>query len=121
MDVSGRGRAGIARRALQQRLLSLLETLPDVQVQNRLMACTDRDLALCLLGIDAPRVHEALGLISSRKSARVLSELALEERRHVADVHIVMSLERVIESLTGSRPLPGTRSYIRPRRNNGGA
>lgn len=114
--MSGRGRAGVTRTALQKELLTLLETLPAVQVQNRLMACTDRDVALSLLGVPPDRLQTVLQSVSARKASRVLAEIALEERRRVEDRCLALSLQTVITSLSGDRPAPGTRSYVRPRR-----
>jgi hypothetical protein len=115
MDVPGRG-PGISRQALQTQFLALVETLPAVTVQNRLMACSDRDLALSLLGADPAVVSSVLATVSHRKASRVLAELALEERRRIQDRYVVMSLSTVLRSLSGKRAAPATRSYLRPRR-----
>jgi flagellar motor switch protein FliG len=106
----------IERGALQYRLLGLIQKLPAVQVQNRLMASTDRDLALTLVGMTGEEQERVLAFISPRKAGRVREELALEERRHVEERHIIAALSVVIQSLQGSRSLSGPRSYVRPRR-----
>lgn len=109
----------IERGALQHRLRRLAGKLPAVQVQNRLMACTDRDIALALMGMTAAEVQSIVGHVSPRKASRVLEELALEERRRVEEKHVIHALGVVITSLSGERSIAGPRSYVRPRRDDG--
>lgn len=106
----------IDRAALQHRLLELLEKLPAVQAQNRLMGCTDRDVALALIGMSDEDAERVLAPISPRKAQRVREERALEERRHVDPRHIVSALTTVIAALRGERNRAARRSYLRPRR-----
>jgi hypothetical protein len=80
------------------------------------MACTDRDLALSLSHLEASEVAKVTGRLSSRKAERVLSEIYVEERRHVEDRYRVMSLQTVIGSLEQDRVVASKRSYHRPRR-----
>jgi len=104
------------RRARQKRLIELVRALPAVQVQNRLMACTDRDIALSLAGTTSEEEASVLVHLARRKADRVREELALEERRRVDEKHIVYSLDLLIASLLGDRVMTGRRSYVRPRR-----
>lgn len=110
----------IERGALQHRVRRLVARLPAVQVQNRLMACTDRDIALALMGMTRAEVQSIVSHVSSRKASRVLEELALEERRRVEEKHVVLALNVVIASLSGERSIAGPRSYVRPRRDDEG-
>lgn len=80
------------------------------------MACTDRDVALALLGMTPAEVQSIVSYVSARKASRVLEELALEERRRVEEKHIVHALNVVATSLSGDRSISGPRSYVRPRR-----
>lgn len=96
--------------------MELVRTLPAVQVQNRLMASTDRDIALALAGMADEDEAAVLAHLAPRKADRVREELALEERRRVDEKHIVYSLDLLIASLVGDRALTGRRSYVRPRR-----
>ncbi|MFP4549779.1 MAG: hypothetical protein ACLFNT_03155 [Spirochaetales bacterium] len=114
--MSGGRLADVARAKLQVKLLTLIDTLPAVHVQNRLMACTDRDLALALAHLEAGEVARVTDRLSARKAERVLSEIFVEERRHVEDRYRVMSLQAVIGSLEQDRIVSSTRSYHRPRR-----
>lgn len=106
----------IDRAALQRRLLELIETLPPVLAQNRLMTCTDRDLALALVGMGAEDAERVLAPISPRKAQRVREERALEERRQVDARHIIAAITTVIAALRGERNRAARRSYLRPRR-----
>ncbi len=96
--------------------MELVRTLPAVQVQNRLMASADRDIALALAGMADEEEAAVLSHLAPRKADRVREELALEERRRVDEKHIVYSLDLLIASLIGDRALTGRRSYVRPRR-----
>jgi hypothetical protein len=106
----------IHRGVLQHRLADLARELPSVQVQNRLMACTDRDVALALVGMTEEDAESVLRHLSPRKAGRIREERALEERRRVDEKHVIFSLNLLIASLEGERALPGRRSYVRPRR-----
>jgi len=103
------------RRTLQERLVGLASSLPAVQVQNRLMATTDRDLALSLSGMDSSDERRVLAHLSPTKADRVRQELAINERRRVAEEHVVHALTVLIDSLEGRRT-QARRSYVRPRR-----
>lgn len=93
-----------------------MDRLSPVHVQNRLMACTDRDAALALVGMTGDEVHSVLGHVSPRKASRVLEELALGERRRVEEKHLLAALQTVLQSLEGERVVAGQRSYVRPHR-----
>lgn len=104
------------RTAFQRRLLSLVRQSPRVQVQNRLMACTDRDVALSLTGMSEEEADAILSCVSSRKAERVREERRLADRRHLDEKHIVFSINVLIASLQSDRAVAGRRSYLRPRR-----
>lgn len=103
------------RRALQERLLELVARVPAVQVQNRLMATTDRDIALSLSGMESYEESLILAHLSPAKADRIREELALTGRRRVDEVHVVHALGVLIGSLEGRRT-GSRRSYFRPRR-----
>ncbi|MBU8914227.1 MAG: hypothetical protein KOO61_09405 [Spirochaetales bacterium] len=104
------------RSMLQQSLLGLAAKLPVVQVQNRLMACTDRDFALALIGMESEDSERLLALVSPLKANRVREEIQLQEARHVESKHVVVALNSIIKSLESNRIVAGRRSYLRPRR-----
>ena len=104
------------RSVLQQSLLRLVAKLPPVQVQNRLMACTDRDIALAFVGLDLEDSERLLALVSPSKADRVREEIQMQEARHVESRYTVAALSTIIRSLQSTRTVASQRSYLRPRR-----
>jgi hypothetical protein len=104
------------RSTLQQSLLRLAVKLPAVQVQNRLMACTDRDFALALVGMESADSERLLAFVSRSKATRVREEVRLQEARRVENRHLAVALTTIIRSLESNRIVAGRRSYLRPRR-----
>ena len=104
------------RYRLQQSLLKLIATLPVVQVQNRLMASTDRDFALALIGLESEDAERLLACVSPTKAARVRDEVRLQEGRKVQNEHVVAAIGTIVRSLESNRIIAGQRSYLRPRR-----
>ena len=101
---------------LQRQLLTLIESLAAVQVQNRLMACTDRDIGLSLLGVDEHAVDRVLHHVSPKKAERIRDEIRMDRSRHVESRYVAMAVRTVIASLQSERAVAGSRSYLRPRR-----
>ena len=106
----------IDRFILQQSLLRLVAKLPAVQVQNRLMACTDRDFALALTGLESEDSERLLAFVSSSKADRVREEIRLQQARHAESKLAVIALSTIIRSLESNRAVTSQRSYLRPRR-----
>lgn len=104
---------------LQRTLTSLIESLPPAQVQNRIMACNDRDVALSLSRMDQETIEKILGMIARSKADRIREEIRLQESRHVEHQHIAAALRTIVQSLERNRSVAGQRSYLRPRRNPG--
>jgi hypothetical protein len=104
------------RTILQKRLVELEETLPAVRVQNSLMACADRDVALALIGMELSARARVLSHLSTMKAARIVEEIELCERRRVDEQHLVYALNLVLTSIEGDRTVAARRSYVRPRR-----
>jgi predicted methyltransferase MtxX (methanogen marker protein 4) len=106
----------IRRAELQTKLLELIASLPEVQVQNRMMATSDRAVALCLFGMTTEEVDRALAPVGIRKESRIRDELALVRTRRVDERHYERALTDMITSLCGGRVASsGRRSYLRPR------
>jgi len=105
----------IYRSDIQRSILSLVEQLPAVQVQNKLMACTDRDLALTLEGMSDEDTEKVLGLIAQGKATRVREEMSLQAFRFVEERHRVASASVILRTLRSDRVVRGQRSYLRPR------
>ena len=103
-------------RSLQARLAELVQRLPAAHVQNKLMASTDRNLALALLGCNDDFEKDVLARIATAKADRVRQELAITERRRVDGEHVRYALRLLIESLETNQTRAGRPSYWRPRR-----
>ncbi len=101
-------------------LLTLLRSLPPVHLQNNLMGCTDRDLAMCAVLLEPPDEALLLGPLSPRKRLRVQEEEALIERRRIPPEHFQSSVSLVERRLRSGRPAGSVRSYVRPRGRDGG-
>ena len=95
-------------------LLTLLHTLPPLLLQNTLMACTDRDLAMAMLRFSSVERELLLGRLAPAKRDRVREELTLQRRVRVSDAHYQASLDAVIRRLSSQRGQEPVRSYLRP-------
>ncbi|TVR90507.1 MAG: hypothetical protein EA428_08350 [Spirochaetaceae bacterium] len=101
-------------------LLNLLRSLPPVHLQNNLMGCTDRDLAMCAVLLESRDEALLLAPLSPRKRLRVQEEAALIARRRIPPEHFQGSLELVERRLRSGRPAGSVRSYLRPKGRDGG-
>ncbi len=97
-------------------LLTLLHTLPPLLLQNTLMACTDRDLAMAMLRFSSVERELLLGRLAPAKRDRVREELTLQRRVRISDGHYRASLDAVIRRLSSQRSGEPVRSYLRPCR-----
>ena len=103
-------------RSMRARLTELLQTLPAAYVQNTLMASTDRNIALALLGCEDAMEKDVLSRVARAKADRVRQELAISERRRVDSGHVRDALALLLHALETSQAPTGRRSYWRPRR-----
>ena len=103
-------------RALQARLADRVHRLPVPRVQNVLMATTDRNLALALLGCENDLEHVVFARIATGKADRVRSELAIMEHRRVAAEYVRGALVALLAALESSEKADGRTGYWRPRR-----
>ena len=106
---------------LQKTLLELTASLPEHQVQNRLMACPDRQLAIALLGMEPDEVDSIVSRIASVKAKRVREELSLAAVRGLDMPTRMRILKRLVDSLRDDQQVRGERSYLRPRQPRGRA
>lgn len=104
------------RHEFQRTILSLVSNLPSVQVQNRLMSCTDRDIALALGGLSDEEIGQVLSHVSQSKARRIMEEIRLGNHRHADQNHVVLAARLIVQSLQSERSLSGTKGYVRPRR-----
>jgi flagellar motor switch protein FliG len=100
-----------------EKLVAYVNRLDRIELQNRLMGVTDRELAMALRGIPEPDRDSVLSHVSHAKRRRVREEIALHERLSIADEQFAGATDRVIARLEGpKRGRAGTRSYLRPLR-----
>jgi hypothetical protein len=104
---------------LQKTLLELAANRPEHQVQNRLMACPDRQLAIALLGMDPDEVDSIVSRIAPVKAKRVREELSLAAVRGLDMPTRMRILKRLVDSLREDQQVRGERSYLRPRQPRG--
>jgi hypothetical protein len=106
------------RRELQKIILTLVDELPAVHVQNRLMSCTDRDIALALSGLTDDEIDRVLHHVSQSKARRVVEEIRLKHHRHLDRKNLDLITLRIVHSLRSERSVTGDRGFLRPRRPN---
>lgn len=97
-------------------LQRLLAKLPPVVVQNRLMATSDRDIALALLYFSHTDREPVLSAVSRAKRARVEDEILLQERLRISRKHYEMAVAGLIRALEQNSAQRSSRSYLRPLR-----
>jgi flagellar motor switch protein FliG len=100
-----------------EKLVAFLRRLDRIELQNRLMGVTDRELAMALRGVSESERQTVLSHVSHAKRRRVQEEIALHERLAIADEQFAGATDRVIARLEGpKRSAAGARSYLRPIR-----
>ena len=109
----------MSRFELQDTLATLVATRPESQVQNRLMACPDRQLAIALLGMDDETIDAIVSRVAPAKAKRVREELNLAAVRGLDVPTRMRILGRLVESLRQDQQVRGERSYLRPRNPRG--
>ena len=102
----------------EQRLLKIIRILPDAEIQNRLMRITDRELAICMLYMEADQRPAVLDVLGNVKRQRVLQEIGYVNHLRLRYPQYRTVIEKVIGVLTGQDE-GNIRSYIRPYRGRG--
>jgi flagellar motor switch protein FliG len=103
------------RTTLQKQLIQLVETRPATQIQNRLMACPDRRLAIALLGMDEDAIDRIISVVSETKARRVREELSMQAVRGLDPRIRLETLRDVVAALRSDSAVQDRRSYLRPR------
>lgn len=106
----------MARPASHATVLALIRALPSVEVHNRLMRVTDRDVALAILHMADSDAAWLLHFLGETKAARVRAEYARIARARFVPEQRAAALRVVEAALRGERAVAGTRSYFRPAR-----
>jgi hypothetical protein len=99
-----------------ERILARVKTLGRVTSQNRLMAASDRDIAMAMMYMSDGQRGELFSLLSRSKSRRVSEELLLHERLCITHKQYELAARNILGSLEGPKATPPIKSYIRPRR-----
>ncbi|NBC29522.1 MAG: hypothetical protein GVY29_05965 [Spirochaetes bacterium] len=97
-------------------LARVLKKLPPVVVQNRLMATSDRDVALSLLYFNDEEREPILSAVSTAKKRRIQEEIVLQERLRISRKHYETAVSQLIAALQQNTPRQSQRSYIRPHK-----
>jgi len=97
-------------------LRRLVATLPRPVVQNRLMATSDRDVALALLYFTTEERRPILDAVSLRKRQRIEEEILLQERLRITRKHYEAAASQLIRALQQNTSQHSRRSYLRPLR-----
>lgn len=98
-----------------QRLYTLITTLPPQEVQNRLMRITDREIAISLIYMGDRERKVLLGFLGQAKRNRIRQEMAYVEHLRLRYPHYRLVIEQVIAVVSG-RSDAAVRTYIRPVR-----
>lgn len=99
-----------------ERIFAAIQTAGHIRAQNRLMAASDRDLAIVLDPMSEDERCVIYAKISRAKRRRVEEEVERQGHVNVTYAQYVRSADCVVAVLIGSGPAIATRSYLRPRR-----
>ena len=99
----------------ERELARLLMALPRIEIQNRLLKVSDRELALAMLNLDENERSGIYAAVSPEKIRRLREELSMLRRLRVHREDYLTALARVISVLEGRPYTEVLRSYIRPR------
>ena len=101
---------------LNDELCRLLDIIPHVDLENRLMAISDREIAISMKFMDDQHISKILTCISKKKAMRIRSELHLQDRLNIHYNQYKIAASHVIDKIQSVRNKSSLRSYIRPRR-----
>ncbi len=104
------------KTAPHEQLLSLIRKLPATEVQNKLMAATDRELALSLMYVQEGDRNFVLSYVGKQKMDRTREELRLQEQVRITYAQYARSIANVIDRLRSAGPRDSMKSYLRPVR-----
>ncbi|TFG65002.1 MAG: hypothetical protein E4H36_01340 [Spirochaetales bacterium] len=97
------------------RLLQEMYGLSTLELQNRLMALPDREIALSLMYMKDGDRHYLLTVLSAEKQKRIREELVLHARLRIHYNQYRLALDHVVDALKGTGK-GNLRSYLKPVR-----
>ncbi|MFP4153061.1 MAG: hypothetical protein ACOC2V_04345 [Alkalispirochaeta sp.] len=100
--------------APHRRVLELIRALPAVDVQNRLLRVTDKEIATALLYMAEAERWSVLDLLGSAKRGRIIEEMTRQQRSRIEYSYYETAIRTVIRNLEGAN-VQGARTYYRPR------
>ena len=99
-----------------ERIVSLIRTLPRVQVQNALMRRSDREIGVAMMQMTDEDREFALAFLPQAKADRVRDEVAYQRRLKITLEQYERVAQIVVNALTGVGGTGKTStSYVRPR------
>lgn len=100
-----------------EELKKTMYALPSLNLQNRLMAAPDREIALSMMYMDDKDRAYLFSVLSAVKQKRIHEELALHARLRISYQQYRMALRSVMAVLTGTG-VGGLKSYLKPVKYN---
>ena len=100
----------------QEELLRLVRAFPKADAQNRLMAVTDRELALSLMYLADSERGFVLSFLSRQKAERVREELRLQEKLRISYGQYLQAITNILERFRTAGSKKSMKSYLRPVR-----
>jgi hypothetical protein len=96
-------------------LLTAAGRLSQVQLQNRLMRASDREIALAMMYMEDRDRNRIISHLGKRKGSRVQEELDYQSRLAVTYEQYRVAVSRILDLLRNEGNTESVRSYIRPR------
>ncbi|MCW8966313.1 MAG: hypothetical protein OQK82_06475 [Candidatus Pacearchaeota archaeon] len=101
---------------LYDRLVSIIRSTAYEHAQNKLMACSDREIAIALLYTKDEEKDFIFSLIAKSKSMRIKEELRLLKRVKVTYEQYTLIISMLIKRFEGNGERLQSRSYLKPRK-----
>ena len=99
-----------------ERLLGQLFRMSRVDIQNRLMSTTDREIAISMMYMTDIDRSRLFGFLSKVKSRRIQEELNLHARLSICYKDYLKAIDHVVAKLENTGARSRFQSYLRPRR-----
>jgi hypothetical protein len=102
--------------SLESTLLSILRNMTHVDAQNKLMACTDREIAVAILYMNDDNREFIFTFLAQSKIERINEEIKVLKKKKITDERYRKIITRLIKHLKGEGSDPRGRSYFKPRK-----
>lgn len=102
--------------SLETTFLSLLRNMTHVTTQNKLMACTDREIAAAMLYMDDVNREYVFSFLARSKEERIKEEIRLLKKTRITNEQYRKILSRLTKHINGEGSGPQQRSYFKPRK-----